>query len=134
MVALPSYSILLSILLAVAHDRKNELPDKNGMAEMFSHVVGQSSPERSLGLLVTYSRAEACEVVWTSAEDASRATSKGDASGPCSWEEAMKQTEDQVEKLSLHLAGCPLDKVNERDIWSTWLEQLPIDNFKIDTI
>lgn len=96
------------------------------MAEMFSPEVGRSLPTRSLGLLVTYSRAaaslhrwEACEMVWTSVKDDSRAPSKGGAPGPCSWEEAMKQTEEQVEKLSLHWAGCPPDKVSERNIWNT---------------
>lgn len=66
------------------------------MAEMFSPEVGRSLPLRSLGLLVTYSRAasslliwEACELVWTSVEDDSRAPSEGGAPGPCSWEEAI---------------------------------------------
>lgn len=94
------------------------------MAEMFSPEVGWSLSSRSLGLLVTYSRAaaflhrwEACEVVWTSAEDGSRAPSEGGAPGPCSW--AMKQTKDQAEKLTLRWAECPPDKVSERDIWNT---------------
>lgn len=58
-------------------------------------------------------------MVWTSAEDASRVPSKGGARGPSSWEEAMEQTEDQVEKLSLHWPGSRPDKVKERDICNT---------------